>query len=50
MNVDPLEIEDTSDWRGYPYELAQSRIPSSATYLHKPWSMDELVMAVALLL
>ena len=32
------------------YELAQSIIPSSTTYLHKPWSMDELVMAVASLL
>jgi hypothetical protein len=25
-------------------------IPFSTTYLHKPWSMDELVMAVAPLL
>ncbi len=32
------------------YELAQSTIPSSTTYLHKPWSMDELVTAVASLL
>ncbi|WP_123599193.1 response regulator [Pseudomonas frederiksbergensis] len=32
------------------YELAHSTIPSSTTYLHKPWSMDELVTAVASLL
>jgi DNA-binding response OmpR family regulator len=32
------------------YELAPSTIPSSTTYLHKPWSMDDLVMAVATLL
>lgn len=32
------------------YELAHSTVPCSTTYLHKPWSMDELVMAVATLL
>lgn len=28
-------------------ELDYSRTPSSMTYLHKPWSMDDLVIAVA---
>lgn len=32
------------------YELAPSSIPASTTYLHKPWSMDELMTAVVKLL
>jgi DNA-binding NtrC family response regulator len=29
------------------YALDASTVPSSTTYLHKPWSMEDLVMAVA---
>lgn len=29
------------------HELDFSIVPSSTTYLHKPWSMDDLVIAVA---
>lgn len=32
------------------YELAPSSIPASTIYLHKPWSMDELMTAVVKLL
>jgi CheY-like chemotaxis protein len=32
------------------YELNSSHIPAKTTYLHKPWSLDDLVMAVANLL
>ena len=29
------------------YALDASTVPTSTTYLHKPWSMEDLVMAVA---
>lgn len=32
------------------YEIAPEQIPKSAIYLHKPWSLDDLVIAVASLL
>ncbi|MVV47480.1 response regulator [Pseudomonas sp. PB120] len=32
------------------YELDPSAVPASTIYLQKPWSMDDLVMAVATLL
>jgi DNA-binding NtrC family response regulator len=32
------------------YELEPVTVPSSTTYLHKPWSMDQLVTAIANLL
>jgi hypothetical protein len=32
------------------YELKPSEIPSSTVYLHKPWGLDDLVIAVAALL
>lgn len=32
------------------YELEPATVPPSTTYLHKPWSMDEFVTAIANLL
>ncbi|MFJ3370584.1 response regulator [Pseudomonas sp. NPDC086251] len=32
------------------YELKPSEIPSSTVYLHKPWGLDDLVIAIAGLL
>lgn len=32
------------------YQLDPATVPPAAIYLHKPWSLDDLVMAVASLL
>lgn len=32
------------------YEIAPEQVPKSAIYLHKPWSLDDLAIAVASLL